>query len=176
MVGGRNKGQRMTILFDILPLICSLVMGVITELWKQKMAYTHLNRQAEIASMRHLERSVQAARKYETPHTSKVRKLLVIVITLPFVFPMLLEVANWGMQLYYYAMMPHTPWMPGLNRACIYVPETVMSGGLLSFLWNEERVEYAEVCGFVMFPIYVYAFQVILGFYFGQAGAKMRSV
>lgn len=166
----------MTVLLDILPLIVSLFVGIITELFKQKMAYTHLNRQAEIAIMAGTEKSIEAARKYETPHTSKVRKLLVIVITLPFLFPIVLEIANWVMQAYWIHMMPHTPWMPGIDRACVFIPERIMHGGLLSWVWSKEQTEYVELCGFVMFPIYVYAFQVILGFYFGQAGAKVRTV
>lgn len=166
----------MSVLFDILPLIGSLIFGAIVELFKQKMAYNHQNRQAELAVMGAVENSIQNARKYETPHTSKIRKFLVFIIALPFLFPLILEFLNYGLQLYWLHMMPHTPWMPGIDRACIYIPETVMHGGLLSWIWSEQKIEYAEVCGFVMFPIYVYAFQVVLGFYFGQAGAKMRVV
>lgn len=166
----------MTVLFDIIPLIASLVVGILTELFKQKMAYNHANRQAEIAILKATQASVVAARKYETPHTSKVRKALVIIIAIPFLFPVLLEVANWVMKIWWLQIMPHTPWMPGIDKACIYIPERIIQGGLLSWIWSEDKVQYAEVCGFVMFPIYIYSWQVVVGFYFGQAGAKVRVV
>lgn len=165
----------MAVLFDVLPLIASIITGIIVELIKQKMQFNYQNRQAEIRMMSETEKSLEAARSYETPHTSKVRKFLVIIITMPFLFPMLLEIYNWVHQLYWLNLIPHTPWMPGIDKACIYVPERVSTGGLISWIWENEKVIYEEVCGFVMFPIYVYSFQVVVGFYFGQAGAKLVS-
>lgn len=154
----------MSLLLDILPMVFSLVMGAWVETNKQNRANAQASNEMMIAAMAAKEDTLASARKYQTPHTSWTRKFIVItVFSALFIFPMALTVMNW--------VTPSTP------EICIFVPQELKDGGLLSFLWNSgATLQYVPLCGFVLMPIHILMAQIIAGFYFGQAGAKTKLV
>lgn len=157
----------MAVLIDILPMVFSLIVGAWTELKKQTIANQQATVDALVKTLAARERTLQSARKYETPHTSKSRKfILQTVFSSLFLFPMLLTFINVITQAY------------GHPQVCFMVPRELESGsGLLSLLWEPgHKLEYIQLCGFVLMPIHIFMAQIIGGFYFGQAGAKMKLV
>ena len=154
----------MSILLDILPMVFSLIMGAYTEIKKQQAANQQSQTDALIRALTAKEKTLQSARKYETPHTSWTRKFIVVTVFASlFIFPMVLTLLNWV--------------SPSIDEICILVPRELQSGGILSFIWNEgAKVEYVPLCGFILMPIHIMMAQIIAGFYFGQAGAKMKLV
>ena len=146
----------MSILFDIIPLAVSLLMGVLTTHWKQKAQDLHDERM-------HNMKSTQAAREYQTPTTSKSRKFIVqSVIGSLFLFPMLVTLLNFMGAIL----------VDNFTPIIMNVPKEIAHGGLFSLLWNSETVEYIQLQGFVLMPIHLMIALSLTGFYFGASAMR----
>lgn len=146
----------MGVLLDILPMIFSLIMGAVTTHWKQNAEDLHKERLYAL-------KATDTARTDQSKGASWSRKFIVqSVIGSLFLFPMLLTVLNYLGNVF----------VLDFHAVAIYVPEKVMYGGLLSWVWNKEVTEYIPIYGFVLMPIHVLITQTITGFYFGCSAMK----
>ena len=131
-----------------------MIMGAYTESKKQNAEDLHQERLYAL-------KATAAARKENSPGTSWSRKFIVqSVIGSLFVFPMVLTLLNWWGSIYF-----GTEFSP----VAIYVPEEVVNGGLFSWIFSSETIEYVPIHGFVLMPIHIAMTQVIGGFYFGAS-------
>lgn len=135
-------------------MVFSLLMGAWTTHKKQEAEDLHLERIYAL-------KATAVARADQSSQAGWSRKFIVqSVIGSLFLFPMLLTVFNFVAHL------------KGVNPIAIYVPEEVMYGGLLSFLWSEETIKYIPIYGFVLMPIHILIAQIITGYYFGSSAMK----
>jgi len=147
----------MGILIEILPLVFSYIIGAYTKHTKNKADQLHAERMHNL-------KSVNLAHTLKGEGSSWSRKFIVqSVIGSLFLFPMLLTVLN------FYG----TAYIEGFSPVAIYIPEQLKYGGILSFIWTKETIEYVPVYGFVLMPIHILMTQCICGFYFGNS--NMRS-
>ena len=144
----------MSLLIEILPLIFSYLIAAYTENKRQESDYLHAERM-------HSLKATENARKDQSKGSSWSRKFIVqSVIGSLFLFPMLLTLIN----VYMHAK--------GYAPVAIYVPEELKYGGLLSFIWSKETIEYVPIYGFVLMPIHILMTQIICGFYFGSSSMR----
>ena len=146
----------MSILIEILPLIFSLFMGAFTTYKKQQAEDLHKERMYAL-------KATELAHADKSRSASWSRKFIVqSVIGSLFLFPMLLTVLNFYGNGY----------IEGFASVAIYIPEQLKYGGLLSFIWTKETIEYVPVYGFVLMPIHVLMTQTIVGYYFGASAMR----
>jgi hypothetical protein len=146
----------MSILIEILPLVFSLFLGAFTTYKKQEAEDLHKERMYAL-------KATEAARSDQNRSASWSRKFIVqSVIGSLFLFPMFLTVLNFYGNAY----------IPDFAAVAIYIPEELKYGGLLSFIWSKETIEYVPVYGFVLMPIHVLMTQTIVGYYFGASAMK----
>lgn len=163
----------MSLLIDVLPSIVGLLVGAWIQITKQKMAMQQNREELYIRALAVKEESIKAARQFDSPHTSKVRKILVIGIVAPLCFfPMLIVLLNWvsGMVWAFNGL----PWIAEANELCMAYPKEVTTGGLWSwFVGEKTEIDWITVCDFMFLPIYFYLAQLIGAFYLGQGAAKV---
>lgn len=145
-----------SVIIEILPMVFSLIMGAVTTHWKQNAEDLHNERM-------YAQGATEAARKDQTRGASWSRKFIVqSVIGSLFLFPMLLTILNYFGNI----------WVSDFHAVAIYVPEQLKYGGLLSWIWSKETVNYVPIYGFVLMPIHVLITQVLCGYYFGASAMK----
>lgn len=153
------------VFMDVLPMVVSLVMGVITTHWKQTQKDLHEERLYAL-------KATEAARSDQSRPTSASRKFIVhSVIGSLFLFPMLLTILNWLGPFFHALIFGDMPWIHW-QPIMIYVPKDLETGGLLSLIWSKKELEYMPLTGFVLMPIHVILAQIIVGFYFGSSAMK----
>lgn len=146
----------MSMLLEMLPLVSSILMGAATTYLRQSAEDLHKERLYAL-------KATENARNDQSASTSWSRKFIVqSVIGSLFLFPMLLTGMNWCGGAF----------IDGFQPVAIYIPEQLKYGGILSFIWSKETVEYVAVYGFVLMPIHVMMAQTIGGFYFGSSAMR----
>ena len=147
----------MALIMEILPMLVSIVMGAMTQLWRQKAKDLHEERMFLVASKKLEMKGYEQARKYTNKHTSFSRKFLVIAVaSATFIYPMILTFINVFLE----------------TDMCYHIPKEVMETGFWFFTSDTVQTKYVELCGYVQLPIYWLASEVIIGFYFGASAMR----
>ncbi|AUS02870.1 TMhelix containing protein [Vibrio phage 2.275.O._10N.286.54.E11] len=147
----------MSILMDLLPLICGGIFGAVTKLFSISMENKRVQQEMIIGlsakRQENIDKSNDMAK--ENMWFGITRRVIALVMTSLVAFVVFAPIID--------------PTLP------IFSPETVTEGGKYLFGLIDTtttKVVWTELKGFVMHPVVVDSFQIITGTYFGASIAK----
>lgn len=163
----------MTFLLDALPAFIGIVMGAWVEYMKQKAADQQRQTEMYIAALGARDKSLDAARKYQSPDSSWSRKFIVqSVIGSLFLFPMVLTLLNWMGRLWHSSKLQGGICWAEYEPIAIYIPQEIITSGFITWIYSNDTTQYIPIYGFVLLPIHISMALLIGGFYFGQGGMR----